>query len=92
MKVTDSKTFERIILFTIFVSSVFLAFESPLVAPGYWLKTADYVITAIFLFEVVVKVVTFGFICKGPKSYLLDTWNAIDLIIVIVSLIDFLPL
>ena len=51
----------------------------------------DVITTFIFLGEVVVKVTALGFILNGPQSYLLDIWNIIDIVIVLVSLIAFLP-
>ena len=45
-------------------------------------------ITILFTIEVIVKVVSYGFIQNGDKSYLRNAWNCIDFTIVIVSIIS----
>lgn len=44
------------------------------------------VITAIFTMEVIVKVVAYGFVLNGADSYLRQTWNMLDFVIVLTSL------
>jgi voltage-dependent calcium channel L type alpha-1D len=51
----------------------------------------DYVTTVIFLLEVVIKVISSGFLVNGEKSYLRNPWNVIDFFIVSIALIDLLP-
>ena len=82
----------------ILISSIHLALENPLNNPEGGLARAlrqlDIVMTTIFAFEIFIKVVAFGLIMNGPKSYLLSGWNIIDLLIVIVSylaLVDGVP-
>ena len=43
----------------------------------------------IFLFEFVVKSIAMSFITE-PESYLRDTWNQIDLMLILISFSDFL--
>jgi hypothetical protein len=58
----------------IIFSSILLAIESPLMDPdsmiflilGYF----DYVMTAIFAVEMVIKIIVFGFLLNGKESYL----------------------
>lgn len=45
----------------------------------------DMVMTILFTMEFLLKVVTFGFIFNGPKSYLKNGWNILDGFIVAVS-------
>jgi voltage-dependent calcium channel L type alpha-1S len=40
----------------------------------------------IFTVEIVIRVIAKGVILNGPESYLLSYWNALDLLIVILSL------
>jgi hypothetical protein len=39
-----------------------------------------------------VKVIATGFMCNGKKSYIKNTWNVTDFIIVIISIFSLLPL
>lgn len=38
------------------------------------------------------KIIVFGFLCNGPDSYLLSTWNTTDFLIAIISSAVYLPL
>jgi hypothetical protein len=38
--------------------------------------------------EAVVKIISRGFVCNGPRSYLLSAWNILDLVIVFVSVLS----
>ena len=51
------------------------------------LKKIDCVVTVLFLFELILKVVMHGLIFNGPDSYLLNSWNILDFIIVFLSLL-----
>ena len=42
--------------------------------------------TVLFAIEFMLKVITFGFIFNGPKSYLRNGWNVLDFFIVVVSI------
>lgn len=44
--------------------------------------------TAIFTFEVFLKVLAFGFIACGKHSYIRNAWNALDFFIVGASLLS----
>jgi len=46
--------------------------------------------TAFFFVEMCFKILAMGFI--GSGSYLADSWNRLDFVIVVVGLVDFLPL
>lgn len=88
--------FEYFILAVIFVSGVQLTLERPLLDPDSEeqsiLLIIDIVTTIIFCLECVLKVVAFGFIRNGTKSYLKNIWNLIDFIIIIFSIISLTPL
>ena len=94
-RVAASKHFENFILLVICISSLALAFESPINDPKSplmeGLHTLEYFINAIFLLEVFIKAAAMGFI-MGDESYLNDEWNILDFSIVLVSLFGYLPL
>ena len=88
-RATESWIFEVIIILLIIASSVILAFEHPLDDPESemikQLKMADMVITIIFIIEALAKIIVSGFILNGRHSYLMDSWNLLDFIIVSLS-------
>jgi len=82
--------FEYFILTVIIASSIMIAFDNPLDDSKLkdLLVKADVGLTAIFIFEMVIKVLARGFLFCGPNSYIIDSWNKIDFTIVISSIID----
>ena len=92
LRVAESKWFENFIYFLICVSSIQLTLENPLLDPKGWestyLRRVDLAITVLFTFEVIIKVVSYGLLTNGDKSYLLNSWNRLDFLIVIVSIIS----
>jgi len=52
------------------------------------LTKIDYVFTGIFCFEATLKIISFGFIMNGNHSYLSNSWNILDFIIVVLSLVS----
>lgn len=55
----------------------------------YWI---DVFTIIIFTLEVIIKIVVYGFLFNGKSSYLLDSWNILDLIILVFSYICLTPL
>ena len=96
IRVSKSNKFENFILLTIMVSSIALTVEHPLNDPEgttvFLLKSCDYVTTSIFVVEAVVRIVAAGFLLNGPQSYLRNVSNILDFVIVVPSLISFLPI
>ncbi len=45
----------------------------------------DISLTAIFCIESVLKIVAFGFLLNGSKSYMRNYWNILDFIIVVLT-------
>jgi hypothetical protein len=84
--------FDYLILGLIGVSTILLAFENPLSDPTnetfHILSKIDAVITVIFTLEALIKIISRGLICNGQRSYLLATWNVLDLFIVVVSVLS----
>jgi len=54
------------------------------------LTKIDYVFTAIFCIEALMKIITFGFIVNFKDSYLLSSWNILDFSIVVLSVVSLL--
>ena len=44
--------------------------------------------TAVFTIEMILKVITWGFIANGAQSYLKTWWNVLDFLVVVISLVD----
>ncbi|CAB3996293.1 voltage-dependent N-type calcium channel subunit alpha-1B-like [Paramuricea clavata] len=83
-KIVNFKHFDNGILVCILISSVLLACEDVVNEKAQVNKVltyCDYVFTTIFAFEVVVKMIDYGVLLhKG--SYLRDSWNFIDALVV----------
>jgi hypothetical protein len=92
----QSKYFDSFIIVIILISSVSLAAESPLNDPKgtlvYILFILELMTTVIFIFEMIVKIISGGFLCNGPDSYLQNSWNIVDFTIVAVSILSLFPL
>jgi hypothetical protein len=56
------------------------------------LKILEYFSTAIFVGEVIVKVIATGFLLNGSQSYLRDYWHIVDFFIVVSSVLTLFPL
>jgi hypothetical protein len=93
--ISNSKWFDNFILITISISSVTLVFENPLNDPEgvtfAILQTLEYISSAIFLLEVLIKVVAMGFYFNGPDSYARKGANVLDFLIVFMSIISLFP-
>lgn len=77
-------------------STVLLTIDNPLDDPlskkQFALTILDYITTAIFSFEALIKIVVFGVLLNGKSSYLREPWNFLDLFVVMISLFSYLPL
>ena len=73
-----------------------MAFESPLNDPygtkTYVLLIVDYISTSIFTIEVVLKIFAYGLFYNGDDSYFKNSWNIIDFLIVVISIVSLCPL
>lgn len=47
--------------------------------------------TAVFLFESVIKIIVYGLVFNGKDSYLRSAWNMMDMIIVIFAVVSLFP-
>ena len=54
------------------------------------LKYLDYFTSTVFILEMIIKVVSKGFLCNGSTSYLRSSSNALDFTIVIISTVSYM--
>eukprot|EP00656_Telonema_subtile_P054003 TRINITY_DN7944_c0_g1_i4.p1 TRINITY_DN7944_c0_g1~~TRINITY_DN7944_c0_g1_i4.p1 ORF type:complete len:1564 (+),score=583.71 TRINITY_DN7944_c0_g1_i4:124-4815(+) len=87
-RIVDTWLFEAIIFWAIVVSSLSLAMDQPGLDPasgvGQFLFYCNWTFTMLFSAELCIKVIVSGFIFT-PCAYMKDTWNVLDLCIVVIS-------
>lgn len=86
------KYFETFIISLIVFSTVLMAIDNPLNDPNGTLSTVlnniDIAITVIFCLESIFKIIHNGLIFNGKQSYLRVSWNIMDFVIVVFSVIS----
>nr|XP_033467435.1 voltage-dependent T-type calcium channel subunit alpha-1G isoform X5 [Epinephelus lanceolatus] len=90
-KIITHKMFDHIVLVIIFLNCITIAIERPSIttAERIFLKLSNYIFTAIFVAEMTIKIVALGW-CFGDKAYLRSSWNILDGMLVMISVIDIL--
>ncbi|NXB13218.1 CAC1G protein, partial [Rhagologus leucostigma] len=92
-KIITHKMFDHVVLVIIFLNCITIAMERPKIEPHsaerIFLTLSNYIFTVIFLTEMTVKVVALG-LCFGEKAYLKSSWNMLDGVLVLISVIDIL--
>ena len=92
----DLRHFDNFSNVMVLFSTVLLAIDSPLDDPKSrkqeLLTILDYFTTTIFSMESIIKIVVFGLLFNGKRSYLRVPWNVLDCLVVLVSLFSYLPL
>ncbi|KAG3258868.1 calcium voltage-gated channel subunit alpha1 H, transcript variant X1 [Ictidomys tridecemlineatus] len=90
-KVIAHRMFDHVVLVFIFLNCITIALERPDIDPGSteraFLSVSNYIFTAIFVVEMMVKVVALGLLW-GERAYLQSSWNVLDGLLVLVSLVD----
>ncbi|KAM8779913.1 voltage-dependent T-type calcium channel subunit alpha-1H isoform 1-T1 [Rhynchonycteris naso] len=90
-KIIAHKMFDHVVLVFIFLNCITIALERPDIDPGsterVFLSVSNYIFTAIFVTEMMVKVVALGLV-SGEHAYLQSSWNVLDGLLVLVSLVD----
>jgi hypothetical protein len=83
------KCFDRFVLLLICLSSVALAVDHPTIDPGTadMLWILDFTFTSLFSLEVILKVVTYGLLCR-QQAYLRSAWNVLDFVVVVASIVN----
>lgn len=90
--VANHKYFEDFIYHLIALNSLMLLINYPSIVDPYFNDTIDLIvniISACFIGEAVLKIVSMGF-AIGPGTYLKDSWNILDFIIVLSSILNWL--
>uniref|UniRef100_A0A672PQL6 Voltage-dependent T-type calcium channel subunit alpha n=1 Tax=Sinocyclocheilus grahami TaxID=75366 RepID=A0A672PQL6_SINGR len=91
-KIINHKMFDHVVLIIIFLNCITIAMERPRIDPSserIFLTLSNYIFTAIFVTEMTIKVVALGW-CFGKKTYLKSSWNILDGMLVMISVIDIL--
>ncbi|XP_060059711.1 voltage-dependent T-type calcium channel subunit alpha-1G isoform X3 [Erinaceus europaeus] len=92
-RIITHKMFDHVVLVIIFLNCITIAMERPKIDPHsaerIFLTLSNYIFTAVFLAEMTVKVVALGW-CFGEKAYLRSSWNVLDGLLVLISIIDIL--
>ena len=82
-------------IFLILASTISLTLDNPLDDPNSkmqnYLFVFNIILTGLFSLEAALKIITFGFLFNGQKSYLRNWWNFLDFFVVSIALIDLLP-
>ncbi|KAF4672946.1 hypothetical protein FOL47_011216 [Perkinsus chesapeaki] len=95
IKVAKSPLFDNFIIICIVISSAFMAIDSPLQDPGsavaIFLDIMNKLFSFIFLIEMLIKWVAMG-VLFNKGAYWRNSWNVLDGVVVIVSMVDLLPL
>lgn len=81
-------------LFFITLSTLQLAIDNPLDDPNTTLSQTliiiDMVVSAIFIFEAIIKIISNGFFNCGSLSYIRSYWNLLDFAIIVITVCTFL--
>jgi|694.fasta_scaffold44435_2 voltage-dependent calcium channel L type alpha-1D len=89
-KLVKNKAFDYCILTLIAISTINLAFDTPLRDPKSKLITVltkiDYFMTSVFTTEAILKIIAYGFVTQ-KYGYLRNPWNLLDLTVVCFSLL-----
>ncbi|KAM4716306.1 voltage-dependent T-type calcium channel subunit alpha-1G isoform 3-T3 [Anableps anableps] len=92
-KIITHKMFDHVVLVIIFLNCITIAMERPRINPTsaerIFLTLSNYIFTAIFVAEMTVKIVALGFFF-GDKAYLRSSWNILDGMLVMISVVDIL--
>ncbi|XP_059526589.1 voltage-dependent T-type calcium channel subunit alpha-1G isoform X15 [Myotis daubentonii] len=92
-RIITHKMFDHVVLIIIFLNCITIAMERPKIDPHsaerIFLTLSNYVFTVVFLAEMTVKVVALGW-CFGEQAYLRSSWNVLDGLLVLISIIDIL--
>jgi hypothetical protein len=91
--------FDQFIMLIIIANSILMCLDDKddrIMGDDYWsprnyiLNQIDMVFSVIFIAECTCKIIALGFIFH-KHSYLRDGWNRLDFIVVIISILNFLP-
>ena len=88
--IVEYKYYDSFVLTLIIVSTILLTLDNPLNDPESTLSKTlgiiDYFMSAAFTLECAINIILLGFLFNGKTSYMRDSWNILDFMIVIFSL------
>lgn len=90
--IIDHRYFEDFIYHLIAMNSILLMINYPTIKDPYFIKTINLITTVIsgfFIGEATAKIIALGF-ALGEGVYLKDSWNILDFIIVLSSILNWL--
>lgn len=91
-RIVEHPYYNSIVLFLISISTVLLTLDNPLNDPNGILTAVlnilDIVLTILFTLECTINIILVGFLMNGKESYLNDSWNVLDFLIVVFSLLN----
>mmetsp|Transcript_19618 Transcript_19618/g.30230 ORF Transcript_19618/g.30230 Transcript_19618/m.30230 type:complete len:366 (+) Transcript_19618:368-1465(+) len=76
--------FDRFILFVIMANCVFLALDNEVSSITEQMEKIDLIFLIIYTMEMVMKIIAMGFFMRA-HSYLRDSWNILDFVVVILG-------
>lgn len=88
--ITSSRVFEAIVLVHIFSNCAIMMAADPAEGNRVYEDALDLYFMAVFTLEAVAKIIATGFVLH-EYSYLRESWNVFDIIIVILSYVNWLP-
>ncbi len=89
----ENAWFDRVILIIILVNCIFLAMDDgppPNSAKSRLLETSDLIFNIIYTLEMVIKIISFGFVSSGPYAYIRSSWNILDFVVVVSGWVNFI--
>ena len=95
VRTVKHKMFDKTILFCILGNCIFLAMDSKVAnfektTAGEAVNYSEHIFTAAFVMEMILKIVAMGFVVD-EGSYLRDSWNKMDFLVVFLGLLGYLP-
>lgn len=92
-RLAENQYFDFFIIFIIIFNSIVLAFalSLDLITTGFdFMDVIEYIFVVIYTLESLIKIIAYGFF-RGEKSFLKDTWNKLDFLVMINGLICLYP-
>lgn len=90
--IVEFSYYDTIVMSLIFISTILLTLDNPLNDKEGELSKVlgllDYILTFAFTLECAINIVLLGLLFNGTTSYLKDSWNILDFLIVVFSLVN----
>ena len=94
-KILTHPSYDYLIISIILISAIGMAMDTPLNIPSsnlektlFWI---DFSTTIVFFFEAISKIIAFGLLFNGRWSYLRQSWNILDFVILMFSVCSLTP-